>query len=90
MTPERWQQIEPIYHAALEHTPKARGGFLVEACADDNELRREIAALLACDDRAEHFIETPALEIAAKALAAEPPQSQPTPPRDSWWKRLWR
>ena len=70
MTPERWEQIEPIYHAALEHMPEERGGFLDEACAGDDELRREIAALLACDDRAEHFIEKPALEVAARALAA--------------------
>ncbi len=76
MTPERWGQIEPVYHAALEQALEKRDGFLADACVSDEELRREIAALLACDDRAEHFIEMPALEVAAKALAASPQQSQ--------------
>ena len=79
MTPERWEQIEPIYHAALEQAPEERGAFLDEACAGDAELGREIAALLACDDRAEHFIEKPALEVAARALAASPQPSLAPP-----------
>ena len=75
MTPERWKKIEPLYHAALEHIPGERDGFLNEACVGDDELRLEIAALLSSDGRAEHFIEKPALEVAARALAASPSQS---------------
>ena len=75
MTPERWGQLEPIYHAALEHALDERDSFLDEACAGDNELRRELAALLSSDGRAENFIEKPAFEVAARALAAAPPQT---------------
>ncbi len=75
MTPERWEQIEPIYHAALAKAPAERSGFLTEACVGDAELCDEIAVLLSCDRRAEHFIEKPALEVAARALAASPSQS---------------
>src|SRR5579883_359160 len=47
MTPERWAQIERIYHAALEQKDSNRDSFLADACGDDEELRREIQALLA-------------------------------------------
>ena len=75
MMPERWEQIEPIYHAALAKAPAERSGFLTEACVGDAKLCDEIAGLLSCDRRAEHFIEKPALEVAAQALAASPSQS---------------
>jgi eukaryotic-like serine/threonine-protein kinase len=72
MNPERWAQIERLYHAALEREPAARQAFLDAACAGDDALRREVATLLACDERAAGFIEAPAYEVVASALAAEP------------------
>src|SRR5438552_18405004 len=73
MKPESWEQIEKIYHAALEREPEKRAAFLDEACAGDEELRCEVAALLAYDDPEGSFIETPALEVVVKALAAQSP-----------------
>src|SRR5262245_62143449 len=69
---DRWEQIEKLYHAALEREPDAREAFLVEACANDEDLRREVAGLLACDLPSDSFIQSPAIEIAARAIAAEP------------------
>src|SRR5260370_28950413 len=46
MNPERWQQIERIYHGAFEQNIAQREKFLVEACGNDNELRQEIEMLL--------------------------------------------
>jgi eukaryotic-like serine/threonine-protein kinase len=69
---DRWKRIERLYHAALERAPDAREAFLDEACAGDEDLRREVAELLACDIPNDSFIQSPAIEIAAKALAAEP------------------
>jgi len=69
---DRWEQIERLYHAALERGPDAREAFLDEACAGDEDLRREVAGLLACDVPSDSFIQSPAIEIAARALAAEP------------------
>jgi len=40
---ERWKQVENIYHAALERETATRAAFLAEACAGDDELRREVA-----------------------------------------------
>src|SRR5262249_41539788 len=72
MEPDRWEQIELLYHAALEREPEARECFLDEACAGDEDLRREVAGLLACDIPRDSFIQSPAIEIAARAMAAEP------------------
>jgi serine/threonine protein kinase len=47
MNPERWQQIEQLYHSALEKEPEQRNGFLTGACQDDADLRREVESLLA-------------------------------------------
>src|SRR5262245_3712213 len=46
MTPERWQQITNVFHAALERDASSRGSFLDKACADDGELRAEVDAML--------------------------------------------
>jgi hypothetical protein len=46
MEPDRWEQLEQIYHAALQRAPGLRGVFLAEACRGDQELQREVEALL--------------------------------------------
>jgi serine/threonine protein kinase len=71
MEPERWRKIEQIYHAAREREPSEREPFLQEACGDDDSLRKEVESLLACRPKVEGFIESPALEVAAKALARD-------------------
>ena len=68
---ERWQQVERLYHAALERGAERRAAFLAEACAGDEGLRREVESLLAYEEQAEAFIESPALEVAAKMMAEE-------------------
>ena len=71
LTPERWEQIEKLYHTALEKEAGLRSAFLDEACAGDDSLRREVESLLAYANRAENFIESPAIEMAATMLAKE-------------------
>jgi len=68
---DRWEQIERLYHAALECEPEEREAFLDEACAGDEDLRREVAGLLACDVPSDSFIQSPAFEIAAKVMAGD-------------------
>lgn len=68
MNPERWRQIERLYHAALECEPKDRGKFLADACGDDTELRSELESLLAHSKTTETFLDKPAIEFAAPAL----------------------
>src|SRR5262245_50445927 len=71
MTPERWQQVKDILYTALERTPEQRATFLDDACRGDQALRGEIEALIASYQRAESFLETPAIEVAAGLMAAE-------------------
>jgi ketosteroid isomerase-like protein len=74
MTPERWQQIERLYHAALERTQAERAAFLDAVCADDADLRTEVDSLLAASVRGGMFLDASALQVTARALASELPR----------------
>ena len=71
----RWQQVEKLCQAALELEESQRRAFLEQACAGDQELRREVESLLRFDTQRDRFIEEPALEVAAKIMAHEKPES---------------
>ena len=47
MERERCQEIERLYHLALEHEESRRAEFLAQACGGDEALRREVESLLA-------------------------------------------
>src|SRR5262245_42192072 len=47
MTPERWRDVSRIYGAVLTRPEADRPGALVDLCANDAELRREVESLLA-------------------------------------------
>ncbi len=68
---ERWQQVERLYHSTLEKEVGERAAFLAKACSGDEGLRREVESLLAYEEQAENFIESPALEVAAKMIVEE-------------------
>jgi len=67
MTPERDQQISALFHAARALTPEQRPVFLAQISADD-ELRREVEALLAGDEQAGDFLNQPAQQVAAHLI----------------------
>jgi Tol biopolymer transport system component len=67
--PERWLKIERVYHDARERQGSERAQFLAQACAGDEALRREVESLLAQEGGTGSFLGTPALEMAAQALA---------------------
>ena len=58
---ERLQQIERLYHAALEHDESEWDAFLERACAGDEALRREVDSLLEFSKHTTDFIESPAI-----------------------------
>jgi tetratricopeptide (TPR) repeat protein len=58
LTPERWHQIEPLLHAALELPPSDRARYLAGACADDANLQREVQSLLDEETVAGGFLST--------------------------------
>ncbi|HEX8354713.1 MAG TPA: protein kinase [Pyrinomonadaceae bacterium] len=71
MRAERFKQVDGLFAAALEAAPGERAALLDAACADDAELRREVESLLAAHERAGDFIESHALESAARAQARQ-------------------
>src|SRR5579872_21911 len=75
MKPEHWVQVEQLYHAALEQDDAERRAFLENACGDNDALRREVESLLSHDKQAEDFIESPAIEAVALAIARNQPGS---------------
>ena len=67
-TADRWQQASQIYLAARERDPADRDAFVSEACAGDEDLRREVESLLGYEGGADAWIERPAVALAAPML----------------------
>lgn len=61
MNEDSWQQIQALYRQALSYAPEKRAVYLKEACAGNEDVRREVEVLLAND---EHLIELPAQDAA--------------------------
>jgi serine/threonine protein kinase/tetratricopeptide (TPR) repeat protein len=72
MDAERWNQIDRLLDAVLARPPDARDAFLRQSCVDDEALEREIRTLLAAREQAGSFLEGPAIDVAARALALAP------------------
>ena len=71
MQAKRWSQVEKVYHSAAALQADERRAFLERACNGDPELRTEVESLLAHDQTAEKFIESPALGVAADLMAVD-------------------
>ena len=74
MTPERYQQIDQIFQAALALDPKRRSAFLDTACGGDTTLRSDVESLLTSDRGGLSFINAPAFDVAARLLASDEPE----------------
>src|SRR5580658_3185770 len=46
MTPELWQRLKPLFHAALDLTIEDRAAFISGACVNDAELRENLERLI--------------------------------------------
>jgi tetratricopeptide (TPR) repeat protein len=69
MTPERWRQIEEIFHGVIDRAPADRSEFVNRQCGDDAELRGEVESLLA-QQVADAFLAVP-IESAAHAVTRD-------------------
>src|SRR5215475_14148778 len=78
-SPNRLQQIENLFHAALEREPAERAAFLAEACADDQSLLDAVNDLLAAHDQSWSLMDQrhAAIEI---VNTSDPTQRQLKPP----------
>ena len=71
MKPERWQKIRRICEDALERKAGDREAFLRIACAGDDPLRAEVDSFLSGATGTDDFIETPAIQVAAKGMTED-------------------
>src|SRR6185503_13590134 len=69
MTPERWRQVDEIFHSALACEPGLRTSFLTQACAGDVSLLKEVESLISFHEDSTSFIQKPASDIAAEFFA---------------------
>ena len=69
MHPETWKKVEALLQSALDRPLAERDAFLREACAGDQSLERDVRALLGSEAAAEGFMEDPAIQVAARAMA---------------------
>ena len=67
-TPERWEAVKTLFHAALERAPEERAAFLAAASGDE-WVRCEVESLLASHDDGEEFLGVSV--VAAAALGEE-------------------
>ena len=63
MTPELWQRLKPLFHAALKKDPHDRAAFIEGACGDDLELRTHLKQLIEAEEQGTRTIDAPLVDL---------------------------
>jgi serine/threonine protein kinase/tetratricopeptide (TPR) repeat protein len=71
MDSDRWKQVDSLLQSVLEHPPGERDAFLRDECAGDQALEREVRSLLTAQQQAGSFLDIPAIDAAARAMAQQ-------------------
>ena len=71
MDSELWKQVDSLLQAVLDRPPAERDAFLRLSCAGDEALEREVRSLLTSQQQAGSFLESPAIELAARSLNSQ-------------------
>ena len=71
MDTERWTRVDRLLQSALSVPAAERDGYLRDACGGDRGLEGDVRSLLAAHDRADGFLDAPAIDLAARELAGE-------------------
>ena len=75
VTPERWRQVNELFHHVLERDAPARQKLLDEASAADPELASEVRSLLATHESTGGFLDAPAWAVAPDLILESSPAS---------------
>ena len=70
--PDRWERVKDIFEGASLREMADRVAFLDDACADDDDLRRQVEHLLAHQEPARDFLERPAVQWPNLTGSSEP------------------
>ena len=71
MAPERWREIERLYHLTLEQPEREQNAFLRANTVDDDRLRSSVESLVVAYRGAARFLETPAMDLARSQQLAQ-------------------
>jgi len=82
MTTERWRRVDVLFSAALARERDQRAAFLAQECKEDDELRKQVEALLAAHEAASNLESGPTNLAAAQADPAQTIGSQVISRRD--------
>ena len=63
MTPELWQRLKPLFHAALQQGTESRKEFVEAACGEDFELKDHLKQLLDAEQRNTGRLDAPLAHI---------------------------
>ncbi len=75
MTSARWMLVKRLLQEALERPAEERSAFLERAVRGDGALRREVEELLAANDLADGFLETPPRALSLDDAPGETPDA---------------
>ena len=71
MDSDRWKQVDSVLQSVLDCPPEEVDAYLRHLCGNDETLEREVRSLLRAREQAGNFLESPAMEAAARALARQ-------------------
>lgn len=71
MEPPSWDRIQEIYYSALPTPQSERSAFVTTACGSDPFLVGEVNSLLAADESAGDFLESPVFEIGLRIITSK-------------------
>ena len=70
MASDRWQRLQEIFEQAERIAPSGRDAFLDKTCQGDDDLRREVKAMLEVSAGAEEAVLRPLAEAARLVFPA--------------------
>src|SRR6266576_4212958 len=71
MTPQQYERLLELFHAALEIAPDERAAFLDQVSDGDADLQRELESLLAAHQQRAAYTEKPPYDLAAGMYLAQ-------------------
>jgi serine/threonine protein kinase len=86
MKPERFKTIKELFLEVADLPEEERTAHLDEVCKDDLELRREVEAMLACEDDAAKVLET--VDIVQETPELQEPEALPMPDQIAGYRIL--
>ncbi len=64
-----WDQVEGIFHVAIEMEGAARSAYLDDACRGNESIRREVESLVTAFESERDFMERPAMSLGMRLMA---------------------